>query len=133
MRTWSPKSKRIYDTLDPRQQLLVTRLRDEVMDISLIWGHRDRETQNGLYENNLSQVKYPDSKHNSTPSLAVDIQPFPYPLDEKKLWAALGYLAGAASMIAKEEGFEIRWGGDWDRDGDVTDQKFYDLFHIEIH
>jgi hypothetical protein len=37
-----------------------------------------------------------------------------------------------AHAIAQEEGFHIRWGGDWDGDGDLTDQQFDDLFHIEV-
>ena len=132
MRTWSSKSKKVYDTLDPRLQTLVTRIRDEVVDISLVYGYRDREAQNALYENDLSTLKYPDSKHNKKPSLAVDLQPYPFPSYEPKLWGALGYIAGRAYQIAEQEGFEIRWGGDWDSDGDLTDQNFDDLFHIEL-
>jgi hypothetical protein len=54
------------------------------------------------------------------------------PTYEKKLWGALGHIAGRAFAIAHEEGFSIRWGGDWDGDGDLTNQKFDDLFHIEL-
>ena len=132
MRTWSPASKRVYDTLDERLQRLVTRIRDEVTDVSLIYGYRDRIEQTTLFENGLSKLRYPLSKHNSKPSLAVDLQPYPYPDYEPKLWGALGYIAGRAHQIAREEGFEIRWGGDWDGDGDLTDQNFDDLFHIEV-
>lgn len=131
MREWSTRSKKVYDTLDGDLQVLVTRLRDEVADISLTSGYRDREEQNGLHENGLSTLRWPDSKHNRKPSLAVDLQPYPYPRREVKLWAALGYIAGNAQRIAKEEGFRIRWGGDWDGDGDITDQTFDDLFHLE--
>lgn len=131
MRTWSKRSKKVYDTLDGDLQVLVTRIRDEVADISLISGYRDREEQNGLHENGFSTLRWPDSKHNRKPSLAVDLQPYPYPQREVKVWAALGYIAGNAQRIAKEEGFRIRWGGDWDGDGDITDQIFDDLFHLE--
>jgi hypothetical protein len=51
---------------------------------------------------------------------------------EVKLWGALGYIAGRAFAIAAEEGFRIRWGGDWNGDGDLTNQKFDDLFHLEL-
>lgn len=133
MRKWSKNSKRIYDQLDGRLQRLVTRIRDEVTDISLTYGYRDRETQNTMYENGVTKVKYPNSKHNRKPAIAVDLQPYPYPEYEPKLWGALGYIAGHAHRIAAEEGFDIRWGGDWDRDGDMTDQNFDDLFHIEVY
>jgi peptidoglycan L-alanyl-D-glutamate endopeptidase CwlK len=102
------------------------------MDITLVSGHRDRQEQDALFEVGASTLRFPDSKHNKTPSLAVDVQPYPYPQDECKLWGALGYMAGNAKKIAAEAGFVIRWGGDWDGDGDVTDQNFDDLFHLEI-
>jgi len=132
MRVWSKNSQKVYDELDPRLQVLVTRIRDEVVDISLITGFRDRETQNTMYESNKSQLKFPFGKHNKKPSLAVDLQPYPYPEYEPKLWGALGYIAGRAHAIAAEEGFKIRWGGDWNGNGDLTDQNFDDLFHIEV-
>jgi hypothetical protein len=54
------------------------------------------------------------------------------PEREQKLLMALGYIAGRIIAIGLEEGIVIRWGGDWDRDGSVLDQKFDDLFHFEI-
>lgn len=132
MRTWGKDSQKVYDELDPRLQRVMTRLRDEVGDVSLIEGFRNEERQNEMFETGTSEVRWPDGKHNQLPSKAVDFQPYPCPALENQLWAALGYLAGAAIMIGREEGITLRWGGDWNRNGDVTDQKFYDLFHIEI-
>ena len=132
MRKWSPRSKKHYDTLDERLKVLVTRIKDEVIDISLVSGYRDREEQNGLFENDLSTLRFPDSKHNKRPSQAIDLMPYPWPLRKEKQWATLGYIAGHAKRIAVEEGFLIRWGGDWDGDGDMTDQNFDDLFHLEL-
>jgi peptidoglycan L-alanyl-D-glutamate endopeptidase CwlK len=102
------------------------------MDVSLTWGHRTKAQQNALYPKH-TKVQWPDSKHNKYPSLAVDMQPYPYPDNENDLRAALGYMAGLCWMIADEAGFEIRWGGDWNRNGDVTDNGFDDLFHLEIY
>jgi peptidoglycan L-alanyl-D-glutamate endopeptidase CwlK len=102
------------------------------MDVSLIWGYRSEPQQNALYPRH-SKVQWPNSKHNKWPSLAVDIQPYPYPTTENDLRAALGYMAGICWMIADDAGFEIRWGGDWNRNGDVTDNGFDDLFHLEIY
>jgi len=132
MATWSKRSQRVYDTLDPRLQVLVTRIRDEVTDVSLISGYRDFMEQNSLFEAGVSTLRWPESKHNKRPSKAVDLQPYPYPEYEPKLWGSLGYIAGRAHAIAAEEGFLIRWGGDWDGDGDMTDQQFDDLFHLEL-
>jgi peptidoglycan L-alanyl-D-glutamate endopeptidase CwlK len=132
MRRWSYGSKEAYDTLDPRLQTLVTRVRDEVTDITLICGLRGYRDQDRLYRNGRSTLEWPFSQHNKSPSLAVDLQPYPRPKETAKLWGALGYIAGRAHSIAAEEGFSIRWGGDWDRDGDLTNQTFDDLFHLEI-
>ena len=41
-------------------------------------------------------------------------------------------MAGHIQSIAIRLGYKIRWGGDWDRDGDLTDQTFMDLGHFEI-
>lgn len=132
MRSWSARSKEVYEELDERLQLLVTRLRDEVMDITLLDGARTKAEQDHYNSIGTSTVKWPNSKHNTYPSIAVDLQPYPYPDYEPKLWGALGYLAGRAHAIATEEGFRIRWGGDWNGNGDLTDQTFDDLFHIEV-
>ena len=132
MNTWGNKSLQVRATLDVRLQAMVDELLDH-MDVSLIYGYRDRESQNGLFENGVSQLRYPDSMHNHNPSLAVDIQPYPYPNNENDLRAALGYMAGLCWMIALKHGFKIRWGGDWNRNGSVTDNGFDDLFHIEIY
>jgi peptidoglycan L-alanyl-D-glutamate endopeptidase CwlK len=102
------------------------------VDVSLISGYRDREEQNALFENNLSQLRFPDSKHNRKPSLAVDLQPSPRPLNDNDLRAALGFIAGLATMIAKSHGWKLRWGGDWNMNGSVVDNGFDDLFHLEL-
>ena len=129
---WGNKSRKVYETLDPRLQVWCDRMLHDVSDISLLVGYRDREAQNGLFENGFSKLRFPDSRHNRRPSLAVDLQPYPRPLHTSKLWGALGYLAGRGHTIAEELGFDLRRGGDWDGDGDLTDQDFDDLFHWEI-
>jgi peptidoglycan LD-endopeptidase CwlK len=128
---WSERSKNIRETLDPRLQEIVDAIL-EYMDISLVYGHRGQAEQNRLYDEGKSKLRWPKSKHNSFPSKAVDIQPYPYPENEVELWAALGFMAGLAIRIADEHGIKLRWGGDWDMDGDVTDNNFDDLFHLEI-
>ena len=129
-RTWSNKSLRVRITLDPRLKVMVDELLT-YMDVSLTSGYRNKREQNALYPEK-TQVQYPDSKHNQYPSLAVDIQPYPYPKTENDLRAALGYMAGVCMLIAQRNGFSLRWGGDWNRNGDVTDNGFDDLFHLEI-
>jgi len=131
MNRWGTKSKRVLATLDPRLQVVMNELL-LLVDVSLISGYRDREEQNTLFENGLSKARYPDSKHNRRPSLAVDLQPAPYPVSEKELWAALGLIAGLSIMIASNHGWTLRWGGDWNMNGSIVDNGFNDLFHLEL-
>jgi hypothetical protein len=132
MRTWGTASKIVYGELDGRLQLVMTRVRNEVADIALLQGFRGEDHQNTMFDEGNSQLRFPDGKHNVRPSKAVDFQPHPRPDKETMLWGALGYIAGAAIQIAKEEGIILRWGGDWNQDGDMANQKFYDLWHLEI-
>ena len=105
--------------------------------------HRGEEEQNRLFDAGVSKLRYPNSKHNESPSRAVDFQPYPMPninaddpaireRERKKLWASLAYFAGAARVYAYANGWKIRWGGDWDMDGSLTDNTFDDLFHLEM-
>lgn len=126
------KSREVFGTLDPRLQRVVKELLRYV-DVSLLQGHRDKATQNHYFDAGVTKVRWPKSKHNALPSLAVDLQPYPLPKTDNDLRAALGYIAGLAMRIADEEGVRLRWGGDWNMNGDVTDNGFDDLFHLEIH
>ena len=134
MRQWGERSSKVLDELDERLQYYMDRALTECADISLLCGHRKQKEQNEKFYSKpqLTKVQWPNSKHNSLPSMAVDFQPYPMPDRPEKLWASLAYVAGYVIAIAKEEGDTIRWGGDWDRDGDLTDQNFDDLFHLEI-
>lgn len=132
MPKFSNKSDLALDTCHP----LLQELFREVIkgrDCTIIEGHRTRRRQNQLFEQGLSKVKWPDGKHNTMPAEAVDAGPyFPgkgIPWDEQEnFYAFAGYVQG----IAKKLGIKIRWGGDWDGDNDVKDQKFNDLAHFEL-
>lgn len=131
-RRWGPRSKRVRKTLHIELRRLVDRYLEEVGDISLIDGYRDEETQNAHYAAGRSQLKYPHGKHNEYPSKAVDLQPYPYPQNEQELREQLSFIAGVLTQMAREDCLELRWGGDWNRNADITDNKFDDLFHFEL-
>ncbi len=67
-----------------------------------------------------------------TYSFAVDIVWFNH--KNKIDWASKVYrvLGPAIVELGKRKGLNIRWGGDWDQDGDQQDQTFNDLVHFEI-
>ncbi len=132
MRKWGRNSLHVYNQLDPRLQGVVDRVLLEVADVSLLTGHRPEDEQNAQFDAGTSALRWPDSRHNSMPAKAVDLQPYPRPASKEKLWASLAYIAGHAIRIAASDGVILRWGGDWNRNGDLTDQTFDDLFHLEI-
>ena len=105
------------------------------VDCSVNCGHRGEEAQTKAYNEKRSKVKFPYGKHNSIPSLAVDVYPYPYDWgnpDSIENWKKFYYFGGIVRGIAWELGIKVRWGGDWDSDNDLTDQSFNDLPHWEV-
>ena len=45
-------------------------------DMSVLEGFRDEERQNQMVEDGKSQLPWPRSRHNSFPSMAVDVAPY---------------------------------------------------------
>lgn len=103
----------------------------KITDFSVIKGYRGEEEQNKAFADGASKLKYPNSKHNTKPSLAVDIAPFPIDWNDIERFA---YLAGIIRGIAHEKGIRIRQGCDWGMDGNIRspDQRFYDWPHFEL-
>lgn len=98
-------------------------------DLTVLQGHRDEKTQNAAYALGRSKLQWPNSKHNSLPSRAVDLAPFPVDWRDERRFA---FLAGFVLAVAAELGISVRWGGDWDRDSYTTDERFSDLPHFEL-
>ena len=105
-------------------------------DCSILEGHRGEPKQNRFFAQKRSKVKWPDGKHNSYPSHAVDAAPYPIPENwGANHWKDLVHfyqLAAVVKFVAAQKGIKIRWGGDWAGDGDYKDNKFDDLVHYEI-
>lgn len=102
-------------------------------DCAIIEGHRARRRQNQLFRDKKSKVKWPNSKHNRMPSMAVDVAPW---MDGEGIpWEDNRRFYGFAQNVldtAARLGIKIRFGGDWDMDGDYNDQEFKDLCHFEL-
>lgn len=101
-------------------------------DCTVTQGVRGKMEQNDFYRRGLSKLKYPQSKHNKTPSLAIDVAPYiagkGVIYDKNQCYNFAGFVLGVASMM----GIKVRWGGDWDQDRDINDQSFLDLVHFEL-
>jgi len=132
MPKFSLKSQDRLNTCHPLlQELFREVVKDD--DCSIFEGHRNRRRQNEFFRQGKSRVKWPDGKHNVMPSMAVDAGPWlekkGIPWDKPKQFY---FFAGKVRAKARELGIQVRWGGDWDGDGDVTDQQFNDLPHWEL-
>lgn len=128
MPAFSEKSISKLSTCHP----LLQRVFHEVVrefDCTILEGHRDQDRQNQMVAEGKSQVRWPDGKHNTVPSLAVDVTPYPIKWDDRERQTLF---AGYVLATAKSMGVILRWGGDWDRDTEVRDNSFDDLVHFEI-
>lgn len=108
------------------------RLFNEVIkkyDCTILEGHRSNERQEELYYQGKSKLRAGFSKHNETPSIAVDVAPYPINWnDRNRFYHFVGYVKGVADQL----GISIRCGADWDGDNDLRDQTFFDLPHFEL-
>jgi peptidoglycan L-alanyl-D-glutamate endopeptidase CwlK len=97
----------------------------KIMDVTVIEGLRSQERQNELVAKGASKTKY--SKH--IQGKAVDLAPYPIDWKDRERFH---YMGGMVRGIAKQLGANVRWGGDWDSDGEIKDNSFDDLVHVEI-
>lgn len=131
------RSRKNLETADPDLIKVAEKaLSYGVMDFSVIEGHRSLARQLDLYKEGRSEIDGINrkGKHNYVPSLAIDILPYPAVINgvnvwnDKHRWCQLSGLMFAA---ASELGLNIRWGGDWDSDGNNNDSNFNDYPHYE--
>jgi peptidoglycan L-alanyl-D-glutamate endopeptidase CwlK len=97
----------------------------KIMDVTIIEGLRSEERQKELLAKGATKVKY--SKHME--GKAVDLAPYPIDWNDREMFH---YMGGMLRGLGKAMGVKIRWGGDWNSDGDINDNKFDDLVHVEI-
>jgi len=128
MPKFSKKSKAKLNTCDKRLIELFNKVVKK-FDCTIIEGHRSKDRQNKLFDEGKSKLQYPNGKHNATPSMAVDVAPYPIDWNDRERFT---YFAGYVIGIAYQMGLKIRWGGDWDMDTQVKDNNFDDLPHFEI-
>ena len=138
MAKFSRSSREKLETCKYDLQVLFHRV-IEVIDCAVLCGIREEEEQNHMFESGHSRCKWPESKHNALlPELSSAVDVAPYYVEEphirwnkKSLWRWY-YFGGIVLGIADMLQISIRWGGDWDRDTYVRDQKFNDLPHFEL-
>ena len=104
-------------------------------DCTIIEGHRPEERQDEMYRTGMSQLSWPQSKHNNQPSLAVDVAPYFAGHDPAIDWndrEKFVYFAGFVLGVASRMNIKLRFGGDWNMDNNLRDNRFQDLGHFGI-
>lgn len=128
MPSFGESSRKALDTAHPKLRALFEEV-VKTVDCTVICGFRDQAAQDLAVAMGKSKRSWPESKHNSYPSMAVDVAPYPIDWrDEKRFY----YFAGYVQRVAESMGIKIRFGGDWDGDYDLKDQNFFDLDHFEL-
>ena len=128
MPRFGSKSRTKLDTCDERIQILFNEVIREI-DCTILEGERGEERQNFLFDSGQSKVRYPNGKHNSSPSRAVDVAPWPIDRENRERFILFaGYVLGTA----KGMNIPLRWGGDWNKDWNTKDHTFFDGPHFEL-
>lgn len=128
MYKFGKRSREALATCHPDLQKVLNEV-IKYVDCSVLEGHRSAERQDKLFKEGKTKVKYPNGRHNASPSGAVDVTPYPIDWDDRERQTLF---AGFVLGIARQMGVKLRWGGDWDMDFQVIDNRFDDFPHFEI-
>lgn len=100
-----------------------------IWDVNILESIRSPERQRELFAAGKSKTL--QSKHlRQSDGYAWAVDAAPDPVD----WRDTGrfyYFGGYVRCIALGTGLQLRWGGDWNSDWQITDQDFNDLVHFE--
>lgn len=125
------RSKDRLNTVHPDLRKVVERAFENMpFDVTVLEGVRSVEQQKANVAKGVSKTM--KSKHLKQPdgwSHAVDLAPYPIDWNNKERFNDQAKHVMAAS---KELGIKVRWGGDWNRNGDWKDETFYDGPHFEL-
>lgn len=118
-RPLSNVSRERLNTCHPDLIRLVEAVNAE-MTVQVCCGVRTKAEQDAAFNGGQSKAAWPNSYHNQTPSLAVDLAPLiPSKTMPGRLtidWSDLVAFAEMAALVkerARELSIEIEWGGDW--------------------
>ena len=117
-------------TCDTRLQSIFNEV-IKLTDCTILCGHRDKTAQEEAVKSGASKVQFPNSKHNSFPSKAVDVMPYPIDWNDTARVTAFYKIVKA---VADKQGIKIRWGADWDMDGTYWERDGWEVDgpHYEV-
>ena len=109
MYKWGKKSSDLLATCDKRlQELANAMLEKSDFDLTIIEGYRTKDEQERAFKEGKSKAHYGQSKHNSFPSKAIDITPYPLNWDKNDIrwWKMIAL----AYEVARIKNIKIRCG-----------------------
>ena len=137
-------SRERLDTCHPDLQLIFNEV-VKIFDVSITEGHRSIERQQELFNADPPRTTIDGinkkGKHNSVPSMAVDViqykkgfNPYTSEYGLKSFYVLWGIVYVVADRLYKNGRIthKVRWGGDWNQNKDWSDQNFFDLPHFEL-
>ena len=127
MPRFSTRSKSKLHTCDERLIKLFNKVVKK-FDCQILEGHRGQKAQDEAYNKGNSKVRFPNGKHNRSPSVAVDVAPYPIDWQDRERFIACAYyIKGRASQM----GIKLRLGADWNGHMRFT-ESFFDAPHFEL-
>lgn len=124
MNRFSSHSKLALSTCDQRLKEIMIRALEEI-DFSILCGHRNEHDQNEAFDNGYSKLKWPKSKHNYYPSVAVDVAPYPINWVDTVKFVELSKVI---KRISLELMIPVAWGGDFAQFVDMPHWELIDIF-----
>lgn len=91
------------------------------VDCTILCGHRGEAAQEKAVLKGYSKAHFPNSKHNTFPSIAADVVPYPIDWSDKERFY---YFAGVVQGIASQRNINIKWGGSF--------KSFFDGPHYQL-
>ena len=133
------KDLEMLSSVDGSLQLIVVEA-ESIIPLKVVEGHRDQAAQEAAFAAGWTKLHWPNGKHNSLPSRAVDIAPLYYDHGVGKIdWTdmiAFGRIMGVVHAVASSHGVKLRFGCDWNGDfhsvGKDASESFLDAPHVEL-
>jgi len=148
MNKYSPQSEGRISTCHPDIKKVFRKVLEK-FDHAIECGWRGKEEQDKAVNSvpPRSKTPWPHSKHNASPSEAIDAMPYPYSYDDIegrngtavqfraliRCGMFIGYvLATADDMLERGEiSATLTSGVDWDGDKNIAEEKFMDVPHFQ--
>lgn len=129
MPSFSKQSLASLEQLHPKLQELFKEA-IKIIDFKILDAQRGRTAQELAFKEGHSKVHFGNSAHNWSPAVAADLFPAPYKWSDMQSFI---HLSAVVLPLAKKLSIPIRWGGDFNMDGNKTKSDSWDPGHYELH